>query len=82
MSKASTGATDDSAGVLGRVRRDAGRCQGAVAAALGISQAAVCKMEKSVNPCLQTIKKYAAALGCRGALRVTFPDGTVREYEF
>ncbi|WP_312632657.1 helix-turn-helix domain-containing protein [Pseudescherichia sp.] len=61
---------------LAKLREELHVSQVQLAAALGISQPSVVKMEKVDNdPKLSTLKRYVAALGGELTLDVTLPDG-------
>jgi len=61
---------------LAKLREELHISQVQLAAALGISQPSVVKMEKVDNdPKLSTLKRYVAALGGELTLDVTLPDG-------
>mgnify|MGYP000911875176 FL=1 len=61
---------------LAKLREELHVSQVQLAAALGISQPSVVKMEKVDNdPRLSTLKRYVAALGGELTLDVTLPDG-------
>ncbi|ERK16374.1 putative transcriptional regulator [Pantoea sp. AS-PWVM4] len=61
---------------LAKLREELEVSQTQLAAALGISQPSIVKIEKVDNdPKLSTLKRYVAALGGELALDVTLPDG-------
>lgn len=61
---------------LAKLREELDVSQTQLAAALGVKQPSVVKMEKVENdPKLSTLKRYVAALGGDLALDVTLPDG-------
>lgn len=61
---------------LAKLREELAVSQMQLAAALGVKQPSVAKMEKVENdPKLSTLKRYVAALGGDLALDVTLPDG-------
>jgi DNA-binding XRE family transcriptional regulator len=61
---------------LAKLREELAVSQTQLAAALGVKQPSVVKMEKVENdPKLSTLKRYVAALGGELALDVTLPDG-------
>jgi len=61
---------------LAKLREELHVSQVQLAAALGISQPSVVKIEKVDNdPKLSTLKRYVAALGGELTLDVTLPDG-------
>jgi DNA-binding XRE family transcriptional regulator len=62
---------------LAELREQAGATQQEVAAALGVSQANVSRIEHEENLYLSTLREYVAALGGRLELRAVFPDGEI-----
>lgn len=61
---------------LAKLREKLAVSQVQLAAALGVKQPSIAKMEKVDNdPKLSTLKRYVAALGGELALDVTLPDG-------
>ncbi|WJD49627.1 MULTISPECIES: helix-turn-helix domain-containing protein [unclassified Enterobacter] len=61
---------------LAKLREELNVSQTQLAAALGVSQPSVVKMEKIDNdPKLSTLKRYVTALGGELTLDVTLPDG-------
>lgn len=61
---------------LAKLREELAVSQTQLAAALGVKQPSIAKMEKVDNdPKLSTLKRYVAALGGELALDVTLPDG-------
>ncbi len=61
---------------LAKLREELAISQTQLAAALGVSQPSVVKMEKVENdPKLSTLKRYVSALGGELSLDVTLPDG-------
>lgn len=61
---------------LAKLREELHFSQTQLAAALGVSQPSVVKIEKVENdPKLSTLKRYITALGGELALDVTLPDG-------
>lgn len=61
---------------LAKLREELNVSQTQLAAALGVSQPSVVKMEKIDNdPKLSTLKRYVTALGGKLTLDVTLPDG-------
>lgn len=62
--------------VLSRLREELNISQTEMAAALGIKQPTVARMEQPDNdPRLSTLKRYVTALGGELSLDVTLPDG-------
>ncbi|MFZ4833332.1 helix-turn-helix domain-containing protein [Rouxiella sp. Mn2063] len=62
--------------VLSKLREEFEMSQNQMAAAMGISQPTVAKMEKADNdPRLSTLKRYVAAMGGELRLDVKLPDG-------
>lgn len=62
--------------VLSRLREELNMSQTEMAAALGIKQPTVARMEQPDNdPRLSTLKRYVTALGGELSLDVTLPDG-------
>ena len=53
-----------------------------LAAALGIKQATVSKMERRADMYVGTLAKVIEAMGGRLEIRAVFPDGTVRINQF
>lgn len=61
---------------LAKLREELNVSQTQLAAALGVSQPSVVKIEKIDNdPKLSTLKRYVTALGGELTLDVTLPDG-------
>lgn len=61
---------------LSQLREELNMSQTQLAAALGVKQPTVAKMEQPDNdPRLSTLKRYVAALGGELSLDVTLPDG-------
>ena len=61
---------------LAELRRALGHTQHDVAAALNVAQSEVSRQERRRDLHIGTLSRYAAALGGRLELRITFPDGT------
>jgi len=61
---------------LAKLREELAVSQTQLAAALGVKQPSIVKIEKVDNdPKLSTLRRYVAALGGELALDVTLPDG-------
>jgi DNA-binding XRE family transcriptional regulator len=64
---------------LAELRRALGQTQHDVAAALNVDQSEVSRLERRRDLHVGTLSRYAAALGGRLELRISFPDGTTVE---
>ena len=61
---------------LNRLREDLNMSQAELAAAMGVKQPTVAKMEQADNdPRLSTLKRYVTALGGEISIDVTLPTG-------
>jgi transcriptional regulator with XRE-family HTH domain len=62
---------------LRQIRVDRGLSQVGVAAAMGVSQPAVSKIERRPDPSVSVLRDYIAALGGKLEIVARFPDGVV-----
>lgn len=66
---------------MAEIRRARAFSQRQLAAALGVSQAQVCRLENQPDLYLSSLERYFEALGARLELSVVFEDGTRVELE-
>lgn len=60
---------------LGLARVALGKTQAEVAAASGLGQGDISRLERRDDALVSTLRRYAAALGCALEVTVVFPDG-------
>jgi transcriptional regulator with XRE-family HTH domain len=68
--------------LLSEIRKLAGKSQKQIAAAIGIKQPSLSKLEKQSDMQISTLRRIVAALGGELEVLAKFPKGTVRLDQF